>query len=87
MGGLGQCLRVAHLAEAFNRQVAPHFYKEIDVHLLASINNGLFLEYLPWLDDLLIHPLEIVNGMAIVPIRPGLSLEFKPEAIREYKAC
>lgn len=86
MGGLGQCLRVAHLAEAFNRQVAPHFYKEIDVHLLASINNGLFLEYFPWLDDLLIHPLEIVNGMAIVPIRPGLSLEFKPEAIREYKA-
>lgn len=86
IGGLSQCLKVAHLAEAFHRQVAPHFYKEIDVHLLASINNGLFLEYFPWLDDLLAHPLEIVNGMANVPVRPGLSLEFKPEAIQEYRS-
>jgi L-alanine-DL-glutamate epimerase-like enolase superfamily enzyme len=86
MGGLSQCIKVAHLAQAFNRQLAPHFYKEVDVHLLASINNGLFLEYFPWLDDLLTHPLEIVNGMASVPVRPGLSLEFKPEAILEYKA-
>ena len=86
IGGFSQCLKVAHLAEAFHRQVAPHFYKEIDVHLLASINNGLFLEYFPWLDDLLTHPLEIVNGMANVPARPGLSLEFKPEAIQEYRS-
>jgi L-alanine-DL-glutamate epimerase-like enolase superfamily enzyme len=39
IGGSSQCLKVAHLAEAFNRQLAPHFYKEIDVHLLASIKN------------------------------------------------
>jgi L-alanine-DL-glutamate epimerase-like enolase superfamily enzyme len=86
IGGLSQCVKVAHMAEAFNRQLAPHFYKEIDVHVLASISNGLFLEYFPWLDDLLIHPLKIVDGMANVPVRPGLSLEFKPEAIREYRS-
>jgi L-alanine-DL-glutamate epimerase-like enolase superfamily enzyme len=85
IGGLSQALKVAHLAQAFHRLVAPHFYKEIDVHLLAAIPNGLFLEYFPWIDDLLIHPLEVENGMAKVPTRPGLSLEFKPEAIREYK--
>jgi L-alanine-DL-glutamate epimerase-like enolase superfamily enzyme len=43
------------------------------------------LEYFPWLDELLVHPLEIVNGMANVPVRPGLSLEFRSEAIQEYK--
>jgi L-alanine-DL-glutamate epimerase-like enolase superfamily enzyme len=85
IGGLTQALKVAHLAQAFHRRVAPHFYKEIDVHLLAAIPNGLFLEYFSWLDDLLLHPLEIENGMAKVPARPGLSLEFKPEAILEYK--
>ena len=85
IGGLSQCLKVAHLAEAFNRPLAPHFYKEIDVHLLAAIRNGLFLEYFSWLDDLLVHPLEVSNGMATVPQAPGLSLEFKPEAIKEYK--
>jgi len=34
--------------------VTPHFYKEIDVHVLATINNGLFLEYFSWLVDLLV---------------------------------
>jgi L-alanine-DL-glutamate epimerase-like enolase superfamily enzyme len=76
---------VAHLAEAFGRSVAPHFYKEIDVHLLAAIGNGLFLEYFPWLDELLEHPLEIANGMATVPTRPGLSLAFKTDAVKEYR--
>jgi len=85
IGGLSQALKVAHLAQAFHRKVAPHFYKEIDVHLLAATPNGLFLEYFPWIDDLLVHPLEIENGIAKVPTRPGLSLEFKPEVIREYR--
>ena len=84
IGGLSQAMKVAHLAQAFHRLVAPHVYKEIDVHLLAAIPNGLFLEYFSWLDDLLVHPLEVAGGMAKVPTRPGLSLEFKPEAIREY---
>lgn len=87
IGGLSQSLKVAHLAEAYHRSVAPHFYKEIDVHVLAAINNALFLEFFPWLDDLLAHPLEVVNGMAKVPTRPGISLEFKPEAIREYRVA
>jgi len=85
IGGLSQCMKVAHLAESFNRPLAPHFYKELDIHVLAAIRNGLFLEYFSWLDDLLVHPTEISNGMAKVPTRPGLSIEFKPEAIKEYK--
>lgn len=85
IGGLTQSMKVAHLAEAYHRYVAPHFYKEIDVHILAAINNGLYLEYFPWLDNLLTHPLEVVHGLAKVPTRPGMSLEFKPEAIREFQ--
>jgi L-alanine-DL-glutamate epimerase-like enolase superfamily enzyme len=85
IGGLSQSMKVAHLAEACHRRVAPHFYKEIDVHILAAINNGLYLEYFSWLDNLLAHPLEVVQGMAKVPTRPGMSLEFKPEAIREFR--
>jgi L-alanine-DL-glutamate epimerase-like enolase superfamily enzyme len=85
IGGLSQCMKVAHLAESFNRPLAPHFYKELDIHVLAAIRNGLFLEYFSWLDDLLVHPLKVANGMAKVPQGPGLSIEFKPEAIKEYK--
>jgi L-alanine-DL-glutamate epimerase-like enolase superfamily enzyme len=32
-----------------------------------------------------VHPLEVVKGMATVPPRPGMSLEFKAEAIAEYR--
>lgn len=85
IGGITQCLKVAHLAEAFNRWVAPHFYKEIDVHILAALRNGLFLEYFSWLDDLLVYPLLISGGMAKVPQGPGLGISFKPEAVGEYR--
>jgi L-alanine-DL-glutamate epimerase-like enolase superfamily enzyme len=84
-GGISGCVKLAHLAEAYNAQVAPHFYKEIDFHLVASARNGTFIEYFPWLDDLLVTPLRVSSGMAMAPSNPGLGLEFKPEAIREYK--
>jgi L-alanine-DL-glutamate epimerase-like enolase superfamily enzyme len=85
IGGLGQCLKVAHLADAFERPIAPHFYKEIDIHVLAAVRNGLYLEYFGWLDELLITPLRVENGVAFVPKEPGLGLEVKPEAVREYQ--
>jgi L-alanine-DL-glutamate epimerase-like enolase superfamily enzyme len=85
IGGLTAYMRVVHLAEAFDRSVAPHFYKEIDVHVLAAIRNGLFLEYFSWLDPLLVHPLEVSEGMAKVPQRPGLGIEFKADAVKEYR--
>lgn len=85
LGGITQCLKLAHLAEAYNLKVSAHFYKEIDIHYMAAIRNGIFLEYFPWLDDFLVSPLRIVGGMARVPEKPGLGLEFKPEAIQEYR--
>lgn len=86
IGGITQWMKLAHLAEIYHLRVASHFYKEIDIHVLASVRNGLYLEYFSWLDELLINPLEIVNGVAKVPQRPGLGIEFKPEAIREFAA-
>jgi L-alanine-DL-glutamate epimerase-like enolase superfamily enzyme len=85
LGGISRCVKLAHLAEAFHARVASHFYKEIDIHWLAAAGNGLFLEYFPWLDPLLVHPLEVEGGWARVPPRPGLGIEFKPEAIEEYR--
>jgi L-alanine-DL-glutamate epimerase-like enolase superfamily enzyme len=85
IGGITQWMKLARLSEAFGVKVASHFYKEIDVHCLAASSNGLFLEYFDWLDGLLVNPLEISAGIAKVPNRPGLGVEFKPEAIREYR--
>lgn len=85
IGGITQWMKLARLSEAFGARVASHFYKEIDVHCLAACPNGLFLEYFPWLDELLVQPLEICGGVAKVPARPGLGIEIKPEAIQEFR--
>jgi L-alanine-DL-glutamate epimerase-like enolase superfamily enzyme len=85
IGGITQWMKLARLCEAFGVRVASHFYKEIDVHCLAACPNGAFLEYFPWLDELLVEPLEISGGVAKVPARPGLGIEIKPEAIQEFR--
>lgn len=84
-GGISGCVKLVNLADAYNAQVAPHFYKEIDIHIVAAARNGTWIEYFPWLDELLVHPLKVESGMAVAPSHPGMGLEFKPEAIREYK--
>jgi len=84
IGGITPWMKLAHLAEIFQVSVASHFYKEVDVHCMAAIPNGLYLEYFPWLDPLLIHPLSISEGLAQVPAVPGLALDLKPESVKEY---
>ena len=41
IGGITPWLKAAHLAEAFNVQVAPHFLMELHVSLAAAVPNAL----------------------------------------------
>src|SRR6185437_7618601 len=43
VGGITPWLKVAHLAEAFNVQVCPHFLMELHVSLTAAIPNGRYV--------------------------------------------
>ena len=86
VGGITQWMKLARLAEVTHVNVASHFYKEIDIHCMAAITNGLYLEYFPWLDPLLVQGLQISEGLARVPEVPGLGLEIRSEAIEEYRA-
>ena len=85
IGGVTQWMKLARLAEVAHISVASHFYKEIDVHCMAAITNGLYLEYFPWLDPLLVQSLQISEGFAKVPEAPGLDIEIRPEALEEYR--
>jgi L-alanine-DL-glutamate epimerase-like enolase superfamily enzyme len=85
VGGVTGWRLVAGLAEANLLPIAPHFYREHDLHLAAACPNILAIESFDWLDPLLEHPLEIRNGHARVPDRPGFGASFKPEAVREYR--
>ena len=84
-GGVTGWRSIAELSTAFGRRLAPHFYKEFDVHLAAGFPNLIAIESFDWLDAIVEHPLEISGGKATVPDRPGFGLEFRSEAMREFQ--
>ena len=85
VGGVTNWRLVAGLAEANRLSLAPHFYREYDVHLAACYPNLIGIEWFDWLDPLLVNPLEVRDGKAVVPDRPGFGVEFRPEAFREFE--
>jgi L-alanine-DL-glutamate epimerase-like enolase superfamily enzyme len=76
-GGVSGFMKVARLAEAFNLPVTSHGAHDITVHLLAACPNRSYLEAHGFgLDRYIAHPLEIRDGFALAPDRPGHGIEF-----------
>ena len=76
VGGITQWMKVAGMAEAFNRPVVSHLIPEVHVHLIAAIPNGHIVEYMPWTARLFDNPPLPVKGEMSVPSAPGLGLTF-----------
>lgn len=81
IGGITPWLKVAHMAEAFNIAVCPHFLMELHVGLCAAIPNGRWVEYIPQLDELTTERMTIRDGKAIPSSKPGLGIAWDFEAI------
>ena len=64
IGGITPWLKVAHLAEAFNVAVCPHFLMELHVSLTAAVPNGAWVEYIPQLDAITTSRIAIEDGYA-----------------------
>jgi L-alanine-DL-glutamate epimerase-like enolase superfamily enzyme len=82
VGGIANWMKVAALAEAFNLPVVSHLFPEVHVHLIASIPNGLTVEYMPWSFRLFEEVPVPVKGELVVPSKPGLGLEFSRDISR-----
>ncbi len=85
VGGITQWRKVAGMAEAFNLPVVSHLVPEIHVQLMASIPNGLTLEYMPWTLRLFDETPDLVDGEIVVPDKPGLGLSFSEHALKKYE--
>jgi mandelate racemase len=75
IGGVTGWLRAAALADAAGLPVSSHTFPEVSVHLLAVTPTCHRLEYLDHAAPILADPIEIVDGHALPPDRPGLGLE------------
>jgi L-alanine-DL-glutamate epimerase-like enolase superfamily enzyme len=82
IGGITPWLKTAHLAEAFNIPVSPHFLMELHVSLSAAVPNGRWVEYIPQLDEITTEGLTIENGHAIPSSAPGLGIAWDLDRIR-----
>ena len=87
VGGITPWLKVAHLAEACNLAVAPHFLMELHVSLTTAVPNGAWLEYIPQLDAVASSRVQISDGRATPPNTPGLGIAWDwPELERRASA-
>jgi L-alanine-DL-glutamate epimerase-like enolase superfamily enzyme len=86
-GGVTGWRLVAAVADSNQLRIAPHFYREYDVHLAAAQSNLVAIESFDWLAEMLDDPFEVRDGMAVVPERPGFGVTFRPEAISEFRVA
>jgi len=85
IGGVSGWQKAAALAEAAGVPVSSHLFSEISAQLLLVTPTRHYLEYLDVASALLQEPLQIKNGVAMVPERAGSGLEWNQEAVRQYQ--
>jgi L-alanine-DL-glutamate epimerase-like enolase superfamily enzyme len=84
MGGPTEWLKAAHYAEAFNAPCSNHCYTEMSAALLAATPNASWLEYMLWLEPIYRERIEVKDGRAAMPAKPGWGFSFDPHAIKRY---
>jgi len=81
VGGITPWLKTAHLAEAFNMPVCPHFLMELHVSLCCAVPNARWVEYIPQLDAITHQDMRIEQGRAVPSDAPGLGIAWNWDAI------
>ncbi len=85
IGGITPWMKVAHIAEAHNVPVCPHFLMELHISLVCAIPNAPWLEYIPQLDNLTSGPMRMENGRAFPSDQPGLGIDWDMDQISNKK--
>ena len=62
IGGLSEAMKLGRVAESFGLAIAPHFMTELHMHLAAALPRATYVEYYPFMDDLLTERLVVEDG-------------------------
>ena len=85
IGGVTGWQRAAALAATHGLAMSSHLFPEVSAHLLAATPTGHWLEYVDWANAIVEQPLEIVDGMALAPDRPGNGLSWNKAAVDRFR--
>jgi len=82
IGGVSGWMQAAGMAAARRMEMSSHLLPELSAHLLAATPTCHKLEYVDWADAILEEPLQIQDGFARIPDRPGSGLLWRSEAVK-----
>jgi mandelate racemase len=84
IGGVTGWMRAAALAHTAGMEMSSHLFPEVSCHLLAVTPTCHWLEYVDWADAILEEPLQVKDGHARIPERPGIGMCWDEKAVRRY---
>ena len=91
--GFSQSKKVGDLAEVYQLNMAPHnYYSHLSTYASASLAAVLpnvrimeiDIDDVPWKDDLVTNPPEIVDGYMTIPTGPGWGTDLNEDVAREH---
>jgi mandelate racemase len=85
IGGVTGWLRAASLAQAHGLDISSHLFPEISCHLLSVSPTKHWLEYMDWGAGVVEQPIQITDGFAITPDRPGTGISWDEKAVERYQ--
>jgi len=93
-GGISEVWKIAEMAEGSGLGVATHSWNDAvaimaNAHVVAAMSNGVTVEVdqmnNPFVNDLLVKPLQIENGELQLSHAPGLGVELDLEVVDKFR--
>lgn len=89
VGGITEWVKIAHLADAWHKPMAPHYLMELSLQVLCGVPNGYILENVKGgsLSELGVvkSPVRIADGYGYPSSEPGHGIQFNYEILEKYK--
>lgn len=93
-GGISEVKRVAVLALTSGLRVATHSWSDAvaiaaNAHVVSAMSNGITVEIdqtgNPFVDELLVEPLQVIDGRLALSRSPGLGIALNPSVVEKYR--
>jgi L-fuconate dehydratase len=96
MGGMNEALAVMLMAHAFGKPVCPHaggvglceYVQHLSIFDYIAVSGSLedrVCEYVDHLHEHFVDPCRTTNAHYVAPLRPGYSIDMKPESMAEFE--
>jgi mandelate racemase len=82
IGGVTGWMHTAGLAAAHDIPLSGHALPELSLHLLTATPTAHWLEYADLVETILREPMQIRDGCAVMPARPGFGIEWDAAALK-----